>query len=269
MNRYCRYIVLSHGRTGSTIVTRMLRGHSCVVDYQELFNVNFQAEFRCVTDRATSLRYWLDTFDHAKAPRRPPLTALGSASVETLLDKHVWHDGYAPSVRAVGFKLLHDQMQPSGRFPSLREEVERRLPQLRAVVITRRNLLKQYLSHVMADRVKQWHIPDASCRLPRPRVHLEARQLMGAFEHSRRVEKEFAALAADAESVMHIRYEELVERMSAHWRDLQDFVRAPHEAMPELRLAKIENRTLGQAIANYDELKRHFRGSPWEEFFDE
>jgi len=266
---YRKYIVLSHGRTGSTILTRMLRGHSCIVDYQELFNVNFQAEFRHGRDRARSLRYWLDTFDHDKAPRRPDLASLTTVSEKMLLDQYVWHDGYADRIGAVGFKVLHYQLKRDGPFPSLQEQLRQRFPNLRVVVLTRGNLLSQYLSHVTADRLKQWHIADASLRRPRPRVQFAAKELLHVFEHSRLVETELSALAATAGSSLHFTYEDLIRDLASHWRILQHFVEVPDEPMPDLRLAKLENRTLREAIVNYDELKDQFRASAWETFFEE
>ena len=54
-----RYVLLTMGRTGSTILSRMLREHPNIVDYQELFNVDYQAEYRRCTSKQTSLKYWL------------------------------------------------------------------------------------------------------------------------------------------------------------------------------------------------------------------
>lgn len=269
MKTYRKYIVLSHGRTGSTILTRMLRGHSRIVDYQELFNVDFQAEFRRSDDRARSLEYWINAVDHAKLRRRPDLAALGTAPVKTLLDEYVWHDGYADGVGAVGLKVLHYQWKHDGPYPSLREQLRRRLPGLRVVVLTRRNLLRQYLSHVMAHRVKQWHIADAAQRRPRPRVRFTAKELLHAFDHCRLVEGELSEMAAAAESSLQSTYEELVGDLPSYWRRLQGFVGVPGEPLSELRLAKIEDRTLREAIVNYDELKGDFRSTAYESCFDE
>ena len=269
MNHYCKYVVLSHGRTGSTILTRMLRDHSCVADYQELFNVDFQAEFRRSSDRARSLQYWLETVDARKLDQRPQLTDLQAAPETQILDQFVWHGGYGERVRAVGFKVLHYQMKSDGPFPQLQTRLEERLPQLQAVLLTRRNLLRQHLSHVMAHRVKQWHIAAASQRRHRPRTRFEPDQLVHAFEYVRRTEDELFAMAAMANEMLHFTYEELVQDLTLHWRRLQDFLDVPLEPMPELRLVKIENRTLREAIVNYDELKEQFRGTEWAEHFDE
>lgn len=266
---YCRYVVLSHGRTGSTILTRMLRDHSRIVDYQELFNVDFQAEFRRSADRARSLRYWLETLDPRKLTRCPVLTNLETAREAQILDEFVWHDHYAEWVRAVGFKVLHYQMKVSGPFPRLHEQLQERLPGLRAVVLTRRNLLRQHLSHVMARRVKQWHIADASQRRPRPSVRFASQELVHAFEYVQQIERELLGLARMAEAMLHFTYEELVGKLEGHWRRLQQFLDVPEESLPALRLVKIENRTLREAIVNYDELKAHFRGTAWEDHFDE
>lgn len=269
MNPYRKYIVLSHGRTGSTILTRMLRDHSCIVDYQELFNVDFQAEFRRSSDRARSLRYWLETVDRQKLQRRPHLAGLETAPEAQILDEFVWHDGYEERVRAVGFKVLHYQMKPDGSFPRLRDHLRERLPQLRAVVLTRRNLLRQHLSHVMAHRVKQWHIAEGSQRRPRPSVRFAPDELVHAFQYVQRTEEELFTMAATAEETLRFTYEELVQNLTLHWSKLQHFLDVPEEPLPELRLVKIENRTLREAIVNYDELKEHFRGMAWAGHFDE
>ena len=82
----CKYIVISHGRTGSTILTRMLRAHSRIVDYQELFNVDYQAEFRRGSDRARSLRYWLDAIDRRKLRAPAPAADLASVDEAAILE---------------------------------------------------------------------------------------------------------------------------------------------------------------------------------------
>ncbi|MFV0442076.1 MAG: sulfotransferase [Planctomycetaceae bacterium] len=266
---YCRYILLSHGRTGSTILTRMLRDHSRIVDYQELFNVDFQAEFRRGSDRTQSLRYWLETLDQRKLRRRPILANLGTASESQILDEFVWHNDYAEQIRAVGFKVLHYQMKVNGAFPKLSEQLQERLPGLRVVVLTRCNLLRQHLSHVMAHRVKQWHISDSSQRRPRPPVRFTPQELVHAFEYVQQTEQELLELGRIAEDVLHVTYEQLVETFDGHWRKLQRFLDVPEEPLPELRLVKIEHRTLREAIVNYDELKAHFHGTTWESHFDE
>lgn len=247
----------------------MLRAHSRIVDYQELFNVDYQAEFRRGSDRARSLRYWLDAIDRRKLRAPAPAVDLASVDEAVILDELVWRDGYALDVRAVGFKLLHYQMKPDGHFPRLRDRLDERLPQVRAVVLTRRNLLRQHLSHVTAHRVGQWHIADASQRRPRPVVRFTPQELIHAFEYVERTESDLSAMAAVAHRRLDLVYEDLVGDFEGCWRRLQRFLDALEEPLPDLRLVKIEHRTLREAIANYDELAERFRDTRWAGCFDE
>lgn len=267
--KYSNYIVFSHGRTGSTILTRMLRTHSRIVDYQELFNVDFQAEFRRSSNRARSLRYWLDAVDRHKLRTSIPSVDLASVDEAAILDELVWRDGYAPDIRAVGFKLLHYQMKTDGHFPRLRDRLVERLSRVRAVVLTRRNLLRQHLSHVTAHRVGQWHIADASQRRPRPVVQFTTQELVHAFEYVERTEADLSAMAGAAHRRLDFVYEDLIRDFEGCWRQLQRFLDASEEPLPDLRLVKIEHRALREAIANYDELKERFQETRWAVHFDE
>ena len=268
MGNYHRYVILTTGRTGSTILTRLIREHSRVVDYQELFNVNYRAEWTTHSGRAESLRYWLGSVHPAKYNVRPSLMP-ENLRPEEILERCVWHDGYADRVQAVGFKLLHYQLNQPGDFPGLRKQLAERLPTTRVVLLTRRNLLRLYLSHVVSDRVRQWHITDERQRRPRPRLAVAPEDVVNAFRHYRRSEEELESLAGRARATLRLNYEELITDLGGHWKRLLQFLSLAPETMPRCRLLKIENRTLREALVNYDSLKNHFLGSPWETFFEE
>lgn len=90
-----------------------------------------------------------------------------------------------------------------------------------------------------------------------------------AFEYVQQTERELLGLAGMAEARLHFEYEQLATDLDGHWRRLQEFLDVPEEQLPELQLVKIENRTLREAIINYDELEAHFRDTAWEEHFNE
>lgn len=267
---YQKYVLLTLGRTGSTLLSHMLRGHPCIVDYQELFNVDYTAEVKRNDDSRVSLSYWLNAFVDGKRTR-PPETLSPSEEISAgrILERYVWHDDYLQCIGAVGFKLMDYQMEQDGPLGDVKDHVRARMPGLKVIYLTRENWLKQYLSHVVAERARQWHIADPRDRRPRPRVSLPPEKLQGVFAHYEKSQRVLSALAAKSSGVYDLTYEQFIGDCHRHWRAVQEFLGVPVQPTPETRLVKIENRSLSEAITNYRELKDDFAGSSWERFFDE
>lgn len=264
-----RYVLLTMGRTGSTILSRMLREHPNIVDYQELFNVDYQAEYRRCTSKQTSLKYWLSFPPGEKYRDQKNFTAIPlEASASGILRDYVWCGGYASGIKAVGFKLLYYQLNHDGPYPDLSDAFEDLLPSLRVILLTRDHYLETYLSHLVSSRIRQWHITSERERKPRPRIQIQETDLTHAFEHYDHAWDRLQNLAGRAQSQLTVRYEHLITDRQDCWDRTVKFLGVPAVPMPEVSLKKVEVRTMSEAIVNFDELRRHFSGSKWESFFD-
>lgn len=263
-----RYLLLTMGRTGSTLLSRMLRQHPQIVDYQELFNVDFKAAHEKCTSRVNSLNYWLSfPPDRKYRERRLFDRPENEPSASEILTEHVWYDGYDPRIRAVGLKLLHYQFGKQSYYPELRSTLEEFLPSIRVILLKRDNLLETYTSHRIASEILQWHITSEHERKPRPRLRIDVEELTYAFEHYDAAWSELQYLSNLAQDQLQLSYDNLVSSRKQCWFQSLKFLGVPEIDMPEVSLKKVENREISDIIENFHELKDAFSGTEWGRFF--
>lgn len=258
------FVVISFLRSGTHLLRSSLESHPAVVCQAEPFNSD---------DRR--LPYSSDT------PTRE------------VLDRWVFRTDYPPSIEHVGF-VLH-AYHPWGlrAFPGVREnpqwadvwKILREMESLRVLHLKRRNLLRRHLSHLTSRATGKWHQwnPARVSRLshlaapppgeigPRngepPTLELDAERLRLDFEeveHWHRVAEEALAGLPRHEVV----YEELCRDYATVCRGIQEFLGLAPMAL-EPAVSKLEQRPDSQAISNFAELGKAFRGTRWQLFFEE
>lgn len=131
---YRRFIVVAPPRSGSTMLCRTLSKHPELISYEELFN--------------ESLIGWGPAYP-SPLFRQAPLHQLRRQNPVDFLRRHVWCD-QPLSIKAVGFKMLYNQILHSNNFDvaeyfSLDRSFE-------ILHLTRRSLLRAYLSSVKTQR---------------------------------------------------------------------------------------------------------------------
>jgi hypothetical protein len=213
-----------------------------------------------------------------------------STSVDEILGNWVFRD-FPETVECAGFVL--QAYHPGGlqAFPGIRAnphwaEVWTRLEQmtdLKVVHLRRRNGLRRHLSHVLARQTGAWHDWDPErvhgithIEKPmdqpgpaeaRPKVRLEAARLKIDFEEVDRLHEHVADRFGGGRYFSLV-YEELAAEPQRWGAGLLGFLGvAPRELEPAVR--KIENRPLAASIENFEELKREFSGTRWQNYFAE
>jgi hypothetical protein len=167
--------------------------------------------------------------------------------------------------KVVGFKLKHDELVLP-EFKRLREEIASDLD-FRIIHLRRKNLLRRFLSHYLANRVTHTTLAVQGQHIPEvPPVKLDPLECQRDFETTLKRDAEFTELFARHRS-FSISYEEMVARDPEKMAGLLNFLGvSPRELTTTTR--RLGNSSLRTAIANFDELRAHFAGSRFEEFFE-
>jgi hypothetical protein len=101
----------------------------------------------------------------------------------------------------------------------------------------------------------------------RQRVVLPYEECLNAFETTRAWEAEHDALFPPHRR-LDVSYERLCADYGGESRRMQTFLGVEFEPIQPLTHKQTRSR-LRDGIANYDDLKERFRGTPWEHFFDD
>jgi LPS sulfotransferase NodH len=247
------YMITCAARTGSTMLVHLLRSHPEVCSHGEIFS---PGKIEGITGTYLDKRHAGPEFiDRLSAERdRDPIKFL----YKVVLDLQ--------GKKAVCFKLKHDELVLPEYKVLLDEIVNNR--DFRIIHLRRENLLRRYLSHYIANHVTRvtWAIRGQTIPEVQP-VVLAPHECQKDFETVLGRERQFAELFADHPSFA-ISYEEMVTRDTEKIRALLDFVGvSPRELMTTTRRLGCDD--LRQVIANFEELRTYFAGSPYSKFFEQ
>lgn len=249
---YTKFIVLTHPRTGSNYLMDLLSSHSSVVTYGEIFSPGFLLG----TLRPKIVERWPFIF-HAYTYIREwfPL----------LLMRQIVFRHYPTRVSAVGFKIFYEHAHTSKTksvWPFLR-----RMSDLKIIHLKRKNILKSYISYLIANRTGEFirfntSIPPRSVRV---KVNIDrCRARFSKVEHDRaKFEKYFSG-----HDILTVWYEELCARPQQQLRKIESFLGVSAAPLYS-KVVKQNSRHLSEIISNYKELRTAFAGTRWAAFFDE
>lgn len=245
---YRRFVILGIARTGSTLLVNLLNAHPQVIAFGELFR---QAD-KVGWDVAPFANY-----------RNSRITALYRTDPVAFLEKAVFRR-WPRSCAAVGFKLFYyhaHEAPQSAVWDYLRGDRD-----LLILHIKRRNRLAQYLSLLHAHKSNAWSQTAASAEQPEP-LYLDPEACRVHFASVRQYEEDCAA-AFKCHAVRDVYFEDLTSNCEPEFGAIQEALGLKHEAVKST-LRRQRRQPLSEAIANFDELKAEFRGSCWEDVFDD
>nr|WP_283234686.1 sulfotransferase [Candidatus Protofrankia californiensis] len=168
-------------------------------------------------------------------------------------------------VSCVGCKINEPQFHER---PTFFEELAA-WPRLKVIALQRRNLLESFRSLTQARDSGRWLAPSADGPAPvPPRVKLSPADCESYF---RSAERFYGRIFArfPPEKIHEIYYEDLGDSPRECLARIWDFLGVPpHPLSGCLLLQQQETRPLGEAVLNYAELRDHFRGTPYQAFFE-
>jgi len=247
------YMITCPARTGSTMLVHLLRSHPDICSHDEVFSTGTLGGI--TGTYLIKRREEPDFAERMAAVRdRDPIKFL----YKIVLDLQ--------GKKAVCFKLKHDEMvRPE--YKVLRDEIVSD-QDFRIIHLRRENLLRRYLSHYIANHVTRvtWAIHGQNVPELQP-VVLKPHKCQKDFEMILDREREFAELFAQHPG-FQISYEEMITPGSEKLQSLLDFMGVPRRELTTTT-QKLGCDDLRKVIANFDELRLHFAGSPFSKFFED
>ena len=245
-SEYTRFIIIGRARTGSNLLRGSLMSHSRIIVFGDIFRLRNAIHW--------GIPFYPQTVSMLKFMQNEPIK---------FLETKVF--GKFPSrISAVGFKAL---------YPHLGERwkpVETYLGNQRAfkiIHIKRKNILKSHLSLVRVEQRKgRWKNISGPEEDPPP-ICLDYDDCLEAFTDTRTWEKEYDNLFK-SHTKIDILYEDLTYNYKGEMKRIQDFLGVDYEVVKPLT-HKQSGQPLSRAILNYFELKERFKGTGWEEFFED
>jgi len=184
----------------------------------------------------------------------------GESNVRAILDSL----SCSPDKKLFGFLVHYNELFQSRYTSGLIDELLQR--EFRVIHITRDNLLRRFLSHEVALGSQVWGDSDGSkpstlkVRLSWRDLFLDIQQTIDRAERTRILFRHLPFL--------ELSYENLCADFTANLARVYEFLGASYEELTPLTF-KQENRSLREAIANYDRLKLLFSLSKYRRFFDD
>ena len=242
---YRRFVVVSVARTGSTLLTNLLNAQGQVLAFGELFR----------GDGAIGWDRW-PFYSHQNARLR----RLHETQPIAFLATEVFRRWPRP-IAAVGFKLFYYHARTGAQaqvWDYLRAD-----PAIAIIHLKRRNILEQYVSLRVAHESNVWST--SSPRPPAEPIRLDPDACLRHFEEVRAQETQCETFFGPGR--MHsVDYEDLVADRAGTMARIAACLGVELGPL-KAKIVRQRTQPLSAAIANYDELREAFAGSPWEAFF--
>lgn len=246
---YQKFIILGAARTGSTLLVNLLQSHPSIKTYREIF-----------MNESSKIDWGYPVYSSTK------LLQIRQENPLFFIDQVVF--GEVPkNVSAVGFKIFYDHAQ--GDKQQLVWNHLKDLKSLKIIHITRRNLLKNYLSLSLAFKTDIWvNNSHHTHKQSHPTaITLNYDDCIKFFEQRKAYEKYYDNLFSSHQK-MNIIYEAFTKNLSPYTKQIQEFLEVKEYEL-YCSIKKQAKKPLSKAISNYFELKEKFIGTPWIDFFEE
>jgi LPS sulfotransferase NodH len=242
---YQKYIIMAHGRSGSSMLTNILGQHSQIINFSELFHYpKIQFNYKGYNN-------------HSKI-----LLLIRNCHPTYFLDHFIFL-AYSKNIKAVGFKVFPQHLNfplftPVWEWLNFNKDVK-------VIFLTRINLLASITSLVKAEKTGIWAIRDTSSR-DSLKVTLDYEWLVKQFNLMRGLNIEAFNRLRDHQ-IFQITYEEIISDFKKTNKSIQNFLGVNAELHKPI-FKKQEVRPLSEVIANYNELRDRFINTEWINFFE-
>ncbi len=222
------FVLLFEGRTGSSYLISMLAAHPEIVAESE------------------------------------PLVGRNGEEQRNLL-REFFSLERAPEIRVVGLKTKLRDIADPDFFRELLAEL-----QAKVIHMERTNIIKLAISRLNARRLFQvrgiWNLRKGEAPLPPfapSPIEVDESILFNAAKN-RNLQEYIATLKRP---LLHVTYESLLEAPGVTLQRTYDFLGVRYEFSVEASVEKNTSDDLRKVLLNYEELRAHYRGTPYENMF--
>jgi hypothetical protein len=238
---YVRFVVLGHGRSGSSHLLGLLHSHPNIVVRSELFHSEIVQGYET----------------HVLHER---LLQERQANPFIFLNHLLFH-GYPASVEAVGYKMFYQHFEER---PGMCEAI-RNMPRMKILHLKRRNLLRVLYSARRARLENKWGKFDQAT-VPALPLEIPVKECLNFFPFVERLRAQHDAVYGSMQHVVW--YEDLVACREETLQKTLSYLGLPQVPLSS-RYVRQNTAPLSECIANYEEICRHLQGTPWAEFLEE
>lgn len=248
------YIILFQGRAGSSMLVDVLSRHPDALAVGEILADNYVTEPGRPVSLSKKLRTRLHRF------------RVGCPNEQQLEMARRFYDDPLKTARAIGFKT---QVRDVYDLKGLKRVMEER--KVRAIVMERKNLVKQTVSHLNGARLyaatSEWNLQSTSDRAGPFAVDLQEFDVLlreVVFLH------QMLRSYADYLDVpmLRLEYADLLKDRKSWFDSVFRFLELEPRNL-ESGLLKNTHDDLSQVVLNLDELRGVYRGTPFEAMFQE
>lgn len=241
---YTRFIILTRSRSGSNMLRGLVNSHSQVVTFGEMFkdpmNIGWDMPGFPKSER------YLDLFRN---------------DTQRFVDQQVFKK-FPIQIKAVGFKIFYyhamgTELEPIWDYLKNNQNIH-------VLHLKRQNILKTHLSKKKAELTDHWINLTGENVTAKP-IELDYKELQRDFIQTRRWESE-ADQIFSCHPKIGVIYEKLAHDYVGEMDRIQSFLNLDFEKVKP-QTHKQASKPLSESILNYQELKKRFNRTPWEEFF--
>lgn len=267
-----RFMILGSARTGSNLLLSLLSAHPQIKTYGEVFNLDTLPEENLREALEDPIKFFLQKVCKA---HRPEIAAVGFKMFYDHLTKDYLQKSVDISNAA---PRLHKKLTEFSRFVEdnypweiLDERFRTTWEFLRAdrsvkvIHLKRRNMLYTLVSLKKAFSTDQWWSLKSSSQITPP-IHLEPEECCRYFDKLDNFATEADRAFADHPKI-DVTYEDLTAKQEDTLQRIFMFLNVP--CVPVTTRMKKQNLApLRETVDNYDQLKRYFRKTRWDIFFE-
>ena len=258
------FVIWFTGRTGSTFLCDLLDSHPEIRCLKEQFcevklteGIDFPEDPRTFTDETGTFGRRLFCDDDV------PLDNPTDEQTLNYLAKVMNSDH-----KACGFKLKFPSQ--SLTYPEIVDAL-RQIKGLKVIELIRVNVLKQVISYQNMLRINKLGISKACNAIENVQlepIEVNVPKTIGMARHLLRSREEFGQFTQMFDSVLPVRYEELLTDQEKTLQRITDFLGVDSEIKLQSDFKKATPDKISQAVSNYDDLAKIARRWKLDQFLD-
>ena len=251
-----KFIILTHGRAGSTFLQQLLDSHSSITCYEEIFNAsgNGPENFYSFCKRQyPKLSYLFLRGKISKSSLNFPLAVL--------FRKYIEHLYSASEVKKIGFKLIYDQLLYCR--PLMSWVVENSIP---IIHLQRTNVLKATISLIIAHDTGIYVSSSVSFKKGQ-KVSVSPARILHELNQLSKQKLQCESLTQN-NPTLTVNYEDLFDNQTLTIQQIMDFLGITNPSFQTPDIVKTNAEKISEFVENYEAIRRALAGTPWEKYID-